>query len=141
MGMDLELADRIVLITGPAKGMGSASAAAFARGGCGARAEHGGLLRHCARRADGLFRLQMGRCGLTKSMALEAGPYGINVNLLAPGMVDGERFRTKIVPTMARQFGITQAEDVANAGLFLAAPVSRQITGIDLPVDGGWAMM
>jgi 3-oxoacyl-[acyl-carrier protein] reductase len=27
---------------------------------------------------------------------------------------------------------------VANACLFLASPVSRQITGVDLPVDGGW---
>jgi NAD(P)-dependent dehydrogenase (short-subunit alcohol dehydrogenase family) len=39
--------------------------------------------------------------GITKSMALEAGPFGINVNLVAPGMVDGERFRAKVVPTLA----------------------------------------
>jgi 3-oxoacyl-[acyl-carrier protein] reductase len=31
--------------------------------------------------------------------------------------------------------------DVANACLFLASDASRQITGIDLPVDGGWAML
>ena len=31
--------------------------------------------------------------------------------------------------------------DVANACLFLASDVSRQITGADLPVDGGWAML
>lgn len=97
--------------------------------------------------------------GITKSFALEAGPHGINVNLVAPGMVDGDRFRSKVVPTLARQAGIsedaavarhaeeyalrriTQDEDVANACLFLASPVSRQITGVDLPVDGGWAML
>ena len=97
--------------------------------------------------------------GITKSMALEAGPFGINVNLVAPGMVDGERFRGKVVPTLAGKLGIsddeavdrhageyalrriTQDEDVANACLFLASPVSRQITGVDLPVDGGWAML
>jgi NAD(P)-dependent dehydrogenase (short-subunit alcohol dehydrogenase family) len=97
--------------------------------------------------------------GITKSMALEAGPFGINVNLVAPGMVDGERFRTKVIPTLASERGISEAEaidrhaqeyalrritvdeDVANACLFLASPVSRQITGIDLPVDGGWAML
>jgi 3-oxoacyl-[acyl-carrier protein] reductase len=97
--------------------------------------------------------------GITKSMALEAGPHGINVNLVAPGMVDGPRFRTKVIATMTRQHGITEAEaiarhageyalrrittdkDVANACLFLASPVSRQITGVDLPVDGGWAML
>jgi NAD(P)-dependent dehydrogenase (short-subunit alcohol dehydrogenase family) len=97
--------------------------------------------------------------GITKSMALEAGPFGINVNLVAPGMVDGERFRTKVVPTLAARLAISEAEavgrhageyalrritmdeDVANACLFLASPVSRQITGVDLPVDGGWAML
>jgi 3-oxoacyl-[acyl-carrier protein] reductase len=97
--------------------------------------------------------------GITKSMALEAGPFGINVNLVAPGMVDGERFRGKVVPTLAGKLGIsedeavdrhageyalrriTQDEDVANACLFLASSVSRQITGVDLPVDGGWAML
>jgi NAD(P)-dependent dehydrogenase (short-subunit alcohol dehydrogenase family) len=97
--------------------------------------------------------------GITKSMALEAGPHGINVNLVAPGMVDGDRFRTKVVPTLAKKLGITADEavthhaaeyalrritvdeDIANACLFLASPVSRQITGVDLPVDGGWAML
>jgi 3-oxoacyl-[acyl-carrier protein] reductase len=97
--------------------------------------------------------------GITKSMALEAGPHGVNVNLVAPGMVEGERFRSKVVPTLARKLGITEAEavirhaeeyalrritvdqDVANACLFLASPVSRQITGVDLPVDGGWGSL
>jgi NAD(P)-dependent dehydrogenase (short-subunit alcohol dehydrogenase family) len=97
--------------------------------------------------------------GITKSMALEAGPFGVNVNLVAPGMVDGERFRAKVVPTLASKQGISEQEavdrhageyalrritadeDVANACLFLASSVSRQITGVDLPVDGGWAML
>ena len=35
----------------------------------------------------------------------------------------------------------TVDNDVANACLFLASDASRQITGIDLPVDGGWAML
>jgi 3-oxoacyl-[acyl-carrier protein] reductase len=36
---------------------------------------------------------------------------------------------------------VTTDADVANACLFLASDVSRQITGVDLPVDGGWAML
>ena len=36
---------------------------------------------------------------------------------------------------------VTVDNDVANACLFLASDVSRQITGVDLPVDGGWAML
>jgi 3-oxoacyl-[acyl-carrier protein] reductase len=97
--------------------------------------------------------------GITKSFALEAGPYNINVNCVAPGMVDGPRFRDKVCVDMAQKFGITVEEaaerhaadyalkrvtvddDVANACLFLASDASRQITGIDLPVDGGWAML
>jgi 3-hydroxybutyrate dehydrogenase len=36
---------------------------------------------------------------------------------------------------------VTTDVDVANACLFLASDVARQITGADLPVDGGWAML
>jgi NAD(P)-dependent dehydrogenase (short-subunit alcohol dehydrogenase family) len=97
--------------------------------------------------------------GITKSFALEAGPYNINVNCVAPGMVDGPRFRDKVCADMAKRLGITVEQavekhageyalrrvttdaDVANACLFLASDVSRQITGVDLPVDGGWAML
>ena len=97
--------------------------------------------------------------GLTKSFALEVGPYGINVNCVAPGMVDGPRFREKVCANMADKLGISLEEamtrhaadyalrrvstdeDIANACLFLASEVSRQITGVDLPVDGGWAML
>ena len=97
--------------------------------------------------------------GITKSFALEVGAYNINVNYVAPGMVDGPRFRDKVCADMARKLGITPEEaaerhaaeyalkrvttdnDVANACLFFASDVSRQITGADLPVDGGWAAL
>jgi 3-oxoacyl-[acyl-carrier protein] reductase len=97
--------------------------------------------------------------GITKSFALEVGQYNINVNCVAPGMVDGPRFRDKVCADMAKRYGITVEEaaerhaaeyalkrvtvdnDVANACLFLASDASRQITGVDLPVDGGWAMV
>jgi NAD(P)-dependent dehydrogenase (short-subunit alcohol dehydrogenase family) len=97
--------------------------------------------------------------GITKSFALELGQHNINVNCVAPGMVDGPRFRDKVCADMAKRLNITVEEamarhaadyalkrvtldqDVANACLFLASDVSRQITGVDLPVDGGWAML
>ncbi len=97
--------------------------------------------------------------GITKSFALEVGQYNINVNYVAPGMVDGPRFRDKVCADMARKLNITVEEamerhaqeyalrrvtvdaDVANACLFFASDVSRQITGADLPVDGGWAAL
>ena len=97
--------------------------------------------------------------GVTKSFALELGSYGITVNNVAPGMVDGPRFRTKVVPEMAARLGISEAEaverhaadyalqristdqDVADACLFLASDRAQQITGADLAVDGGWAAL
>jgi 3-oxoacyl-[acyl-carrier protein] reductase len=97
--------------------------------------------------------------GITKSFALEVGQYNINVNYVAPGMVDGPRFREKVCADMAKKLNITVEEaaarhaaeyalrrvttdhDVANACLFFASDVSRQITGADLPVDGGWAAL
>jgi 3-oxoacyl-[acyl-carrier protein] reductase len=97
--------------------------------------------------------------GITKSFALEVGQYNINVNYVAPGMVDGPRFRDKVCADMAKKLNITVEDaaqrhaseyalrrvttdnDVANACLFFASDVSRQITGADLPVDGGWAAL
>jgi 3-oxoacyl-[acyl-carrier protein] reductase len=97
--------------------------------------------------------------GITKSFALEAGPHNINVNCVAPGMVDGPRFRDKVCANMADKLGISLEEamtrhaadyamkrvstdeDIAHACLFLASDLARQITGVDLPVDGGWAML
>ena len=97
--------------------------------------------------------------GITKSFALESGPHNINVNCVAPGMVDGPRFRDKVCANMAEKLGISLEEamtrhaadyamkrvstdeDIAHACLFLASDLARQITGVDLPVDGGWAML
>src|ERR1044072_518820 len=97
--------------------------------------------------------------GITKSFALEVGQHNINVNYVAPGMVDGPRFRDKVCADMALRLNITVEEapqrhaneyalkrvttdaDVANACLFFASDVSRQITGADIPVDGGWAAL
>jgi 3-oxoacyl-[acyl-carrier protein] reductase len=95
--------------------------------------------------------------GITKSTAIEVGPHNVNVNYVAPGMVEGERFNTKVLPEKAKKLGlsidqarktfeneyalrrISTGQDIANAVLFLASDLSRQITGVDLPVDGGWA--
>jgi 3-oxoacyl-[acyl-carrier protein] reductase len=95
--------------------------------------------------------------GITKSAALEAGPYNININTVCPGMVDGPRFE-RVCRENAKRLGITAdearrrheveyalrristGEDVANAVLFLVSERSRQITGQDLAIDGGWVI-
>jgi NAD(P)-dependent dehydrogenase (short-subunit alcohol dehydrogenase family) len=95
--------------------------------------------------------------GITKSVALEAGPYNINVNDVCPGIVEGPRvnntFRVKsqrsgkTVDQVRRESEAEYAlrrfstpQDVAEVIAFLCSDRSRQITGQDIAVDGGWAM-
>ncbi|WP_426957028.1 SDR family NAD(P)-dependent oxidoreductase [Muricoccus radiodurans] len=95
--------------------------------------------------------------GITKSAALELGPHDINVNCVCPGMIEGDRF-TKVRTEMSRRMNISMEEareiyagdyalrristdqDIAGAVLFLASDLSRQVTGQDLAVDGGWVI-
>jgi len=83
---------------------------------------------------------------LTKSLALEAAPYRINVNAVCPGptateMTDAwgeetnEAFAAKIP---FKEYG--EPEDVAQAVLFLASDRARYITGEILDVNGGLIM-
>jgi 3-oxoacyl-[acyl-carrier protein] reductase len=95
--------------------------------------------------------------GITKSVALEAGPYNINVNDVCPGIVDGPRvdntFRIKsersgktvdqVRKESAAEYALRRfstPQDVAEVVAFLCSDKSRQITGQDIAVDGGWAM-
>lgn len=85
---------------------------------------------------------------LTKSCAYDLGPYGINVNCVAPGAVDTvmlQGSRTDEEYEKVLQGRIDRAslgiygtpEDIANAVLFFANDKSRYITGKILLVDGG----
>ena len=95
--------------------------------------------------------------GLTKSAALEAGPYNITVNCVCPGMIEGAQF-DQAGEELAARAGISVAEaksrlaegyplrristpqDIAEVVCFLASERARQITGQDLAVDGGWSI-
>ena len=84
-----------------------------------------------------------GIMGLTKSVAKELGKYNINVNAIAPGMIETEM--AAAVPPEIKQRAIDETvlgrigapEDVANLVVFLASERARHITGTVIKVDGG----
>lgn len=93
--------------------------------------------------------------GITRTVALEAGRHNINVNAVCPGIVETPRME-KLCHEKAKIRGwtyeqvyeeyvqdmalrrVTTVQDVANAVLFLCSEESRNITGQELAVDGGW---
>ncbi len=87
-----------------------------------------------------------GLFGFTKSVARELASRSITVNALAPGFIEtdmtaalSQELHANVLRTIPmNRFG--QAEDVADAALFLASPAARYITGQVLTVDGGMAM-
>jgi 3-oxoacyl-[acyl-carrier protein] reductase len=84
--------------------------------------------------------------GFTKSAARELASRGVLVNAIAPGFIETdmtsglkEELKTGMLKTIPLgAFG--QAEDIANAALFLASSGARYITGQVLTVDGGMVM-
>ncbi len=79
----------------------------------------------------------------TKSLAKNAGPFGINVNAVNPGVIDTpmtrpwgpELLQKRIDETPLGRLGT--AEDVAQAVVFLASDAARFIHGTHLDVNGG----
>ena len=88
---------------------------------------------------------------LTRTLARELGPFGINVNAVAPGFIetrltavraDGDQLG---IPEATRQMAIAitalgragTPADVANVHAFLAGPDSDFVTGVTIPVTGG----
>jgi NAD(P)-dependent dehydrogenase (short-subunit alcohol dehydrogenase family) len=85
---------------------------------------------------------------LTKGMALELAPYGINVNALAPGTIETEMTRQDLEDPTIREEAIDAIPlgrigmplDVARAALFLATEESDYITGDMIFVEGGYVI-
>jgi len=86
-----------------------------------------------------------GVIGMTKTWALELGRYGITVNSIAPGytktpMTDAIPDNVKQMALMTIPVGfLAEPEDLAVGYLFLASEEARFISGVCLPIDGGYS--
>ena len=84
-----------------------------------------------------------GIIGLTKTVAKELGKYNVNVNVIAPGMIETDMTQTlsedvkqqSVSEIVLGRFG--QPEDIAEAVAFLVSEKARHITGEVMKVDGG----
>ncbi|AOR77950.1 2-dehydro-3-deoxy-D-gluconate 5-dehydrogenase KduD [Novosphingobium resinovorum] len=87
-----------------------------------------------------------GVSGVTKAMANELAPKGVQVNAIAPGYIttnntaalsaDETRNRQILERIPTGRWG--RPEDIAGAAVFLASQASDYVTGQVLAVDGGW---
>ncbi|MBI2204300.1 MAG: SDR family oxidoreductase [Candidatus Rokubacteria bacterium] len=102
----------------------------------------------------GYCSAKAGQVGMTYGMALELGPQGIRVNCVAPGAVEGDRI-DRVIAGQADVRGIpvdamrkamvdrsplkrmTTAEDIADATLFLASDLAKNIAGQVVAVNAG----
>ena len=93
-----------------------------------------------------------GVIGLTKSLSIELGPYGVRVNAICPGSVAGPRIDAvfanraaarNLAPECVREEALAKtslrrlvsSDDIANAIVFLASPIGANISGQALPID------
>jgi len=101
------------------------------------------------RRQSAFTAAKAGVINFSRSMALELGPSGIRVNVIAPGSVLTKRTKdlfyspakSAISESLLSHIPLGRpgnAEEIANAALFLASEDSSYITGTVLTVDGGW---
>ncbi|TAA45049.1 MULTISPECIES: SDR family oxidoreductase [Corallincola] len=85
---------------------------------------------------------------ITRTLALEWGEYGVRINSIVPGPIDGTEGMERLAPTAAikqktcddvplKRLGTV--EDIGHACCFLASPMASYITGAVIPVDGGWS--
>ena len=90
---------------------------------------------------------------LGRNLAAELAPQGIRVNVVSPGAIETPILTKTGLPaeaaaavakTIVQQIPLArigQAEEVADAALFLASDDSSYLTASDIPVDGGLAQV
>ncbi len=90
-----------------------------------------------------------GIVALSRLAAARYAPQGIRVNVLAPGLIDTPMATRAVNDPGIREFlrskqplaaGPGRAEDCSEAAVFLCSDAAHFITGVVLPVDGGWGV-
>jgi NAD(P)-dependent dehydrogenase (short-subunit alcohol dehydrogenase family) len=90
-----------------------------------------------------------GIIAFTRAVASYYAEQGIRANVIAPGLIrtamsaraQGDDEIIAVLPRLQPLTGdFGAAEDVAQAALYLASDESRFVTGVVLPVDGGWTV-
>jgi 7-alpha-hydroxysteroid dehydrogenase len=81
---------------------------------------------------------------LTRNIAFDLGPMGIRVNAIAPGAIKTDALASVLTPDIEKAMlkhtplgRLGEAEDIANAALFLCSPASAWVSGQILTVSGG----
>jgi len=86
---------------------------------------------------------------LTRTLALEWGPLGVRINSIAPGPITDTEGMRRLAPTEKieeqcrqsvplKRFGTVN--EIGDAAMFLSSPAAAYISGVVLPVDGGWSV-
>ncbi len=81
-----------------------------------------------------------GLFGFIKSLAIELGEYGINVNCVSPGIINRDSITLSQMETLTKKNcinSIGKPEDISNMVAFLASDEASFITGQNFIVDGG----
>ena len=82
---------------------------------------------------------------LTRTLAVEWGPYGIRVNGIAPGPIEGTEGVRRLTNERSRESAqrlnplgrMGTVDDIANAALYLCSDAASFVNGVTLVVDGG----
>ena len=86
---------------------------------------------------------------ITRTLALEWGPHGVRINSIAPGPIADTEGMRRLAPNKKvaehyktsvplQRFGTTS--EIGDAAMFLSSDAAAYVSGIVMPVDGGWSV-
>jgi NAD(P)-dependent dehydrogenase (short-subunit alcohol dehydrogenase family) len=103
----------------------------------------------CLPRRNAYTAAKHGIVGLTKNLACEWAQSGVRVNAIAPGyirtpmvqsLIDAGKLDAQAIRRRTPLGELLPPSAVADAMVFLASPLARTVTGVNLPVDGGYTV-